>query len=141
MYITTYYGLKSIFFWNWCNANTDDIAKYNQLFLRGFILIKLNPFQRVFAISAFLKVIHAPKTPKRGGISGTPKLTFLHIFFQTLAIRTSYKVYQHPHGKGFLTKKWKSWRKIFLKNFKKKKNWKFFEIFLKFFFSEFSLLG
>jgi hypothetical protein len=31
--------------------------------LRGFVSIILNPFLRVFAISAFLKVIHAPKTP------------------------------------------------------------------------------
>jgi hypothetical protein len=62
--------------------------------LRGFISIILNPFLRVFAISAFLKVIHAPKTPKRGGISGTPKITFLHLFFQILAIGTSHKVYK-----------------------------------------------
>jgi threonine/homoserine/homoserine lactone efflux protein len=54
--------------------------------LRGYILIILNPFLRVFAISVFLKVINAPKTPKRGGISGILKLTFPHIFFQILAI-------------------------------------------------------
>ena len=48
------------------------------MWFKGFISIILNPFLRVFAISAFLKVIHAPKTPKRGGISGTPKITFLH---------------------------------------------------------------
>ena len=39
------------------------IAKSDQLWLRGFVSIILNPFLRVFAISAFLKVIHAPKTP------------------------------------------------------------------------------
>ena len=54
------------------------------MWFRGFISIIINPFLRVFAISAFLKVIHAPKTPKRGGISGTPKITFPHIFFQIL---------------------------------------------------------
>jgi hypothetical protein len=36
--------------------------------LRGFVSIILHPFQRVFAISAFLKVI-APKTPETPLIS------------------------------------------------------------------------
>ena len=58
--------LNSSFFWNWCNVNPKKIAKSDQLWLRGFVSIILNPFLRVFAISAFLKVIHAPKTPKRG---------------------------------------------------------------------------
>ena len=35
-----------------------------------------NPFLRVFAISAFLKVIHAPKTPKPQNPK-TPKVRFL----------------------------------------------------------------
>ena len=51
---------------------------------------------RVFAISAFLKVIHAPKTPKRGDTSGTSNVTFPHIFFQILAIGTSHRVYKQP---------------------------------------------
>ena len=33
------------------------------MWLRGFVSIILNPFLRVFAISAFLKVIQALKTP------------------------------------------------------------------------------
>ena len=96
--------LNSSFFWNWCNVNPDKITKCDQLWFRGFVSIIINPFLRVFAISAFLKVIHAPKTPKRRGISGTPKITFPHIFFQILAIGTSHKLYKHPHVKGFLTK-------------------------------------
>ena len=96
--------LNSSFFWNWCNVNPDKITKCDQLWFRGFVSIIINPFLRVFAISAFLKVIHAPKTPKRRGISGTPKITFPHIFFQILAIGTSHKVYKHPYVKGFLTK-------------------------------------
>ena len=51
-------------FLNWCNGNPDQIAKSNCLWLRGSVSLKLNPFLRVFSISAFLKVIHAPKTPK-----------------------------------------------------------------------------
>ena len=97
-------SLNSSFLWNWCNDNPNKIAKSDQLWFRGFISIILNPFLRVFAISDFLKVIHAPKTPLRGGISGTQKITFPHIFFQILAIRTSHKLYKHPHVKGFLTK-------------------------------------
>jgi hypothetical protein len=56
--------------------------------LREFVSIILNPFLS-FAISAFLKVIHALKTPIRGGISGTLKVTFPHIFFS------------NPHNQGF----------------------------------------
>ena len=55
--------LNSSFFWNWCNVNPDKIMKWDQLWFRRFVSIILNPFSRVFAISAFLKVIHAPKTP------------------------------------------------------------------------------
>ena len=55
--------LNSSFFLNWCNVNPAKIMKSNQLWLRGFVSIILNPFLRVFAISAFLKVIHATKTP------------------------------------------------------------------------------
>ena len=36
------------------------------LWLRGFVSIILNLFLRVFAISTFLKFIHAPKNPKKG---------------------------------------------------------------------------
>ena len=54
--------LNSSFFWNWCNVNPDKITKCDQLWFRGFVSIIINPFLRVFAISAFLKVIHAPKT-------------------------------------------------------------------------------
>ena len=49
-------------FLNWCNVNPDKITKWDQLWFRGFVSIILNPFLRVFAISVFLKVIHAPKT-------------------------------------------------------------------------------
>ena len=56
-------ALNSSFFLNWCNVNPVKIKKSNQLWLRGFVSIILNPFLRVFAISASLKVIHAPKTP------------------------------------------------------------------------------
>ena len=55
-------SLNSNFFWNWCNVNPNKIAKCDQLWFKGFVSIILNPFLRVFAISAFLKVIHAPKT-------------------------------------------------------------------------------
>ena len=96
--------LNSSFFLNWCNVNPNKIMKWDQLWFRGFISIILYPFSRVFAISAFLKVIHAHKTPKRGGISGTLKITFPHIFFQILAIGTSHKVAKHPNVKGFLSK-------------------------------------
>ena len=58
-----WHPLNSSFFLNWCNAIPDKIAKSYQLWLRGFVSIILNPFLRVFAISAFLKVIHAPKNP------------------------------------------------------------------------------
>ena len=56
------YPLNSSFFLNWCNVNPDKITKRDQLWFRRFVSIILNPFSRVFAISAFLKVIHAPKT-------------------------------------------------------------------------------
>ena len=55
--------LNSTFFWNWCNVNPDKITKSNQLWLKEIVSIIHNPFLRVFAIPAFLKVIHAPKTP------------------------------------------------------------------------------
>ena len=45
---------------------------------RGFVLIILNPFLWVFAISAFLMIIQATKTHKRGGESGTVKMDFPH---------------------------------------------------------------
>ena len=35
--------------------------------------------------------------PPKPPISGAPKITFPHIFFQILAIGTSQKVYKHPH--------------------------------------------
>ena len=54
-------SLNSHFVWNWCNANPVKITKSNHLWLRGFVSIILNLILRVFAISAFLKVIHAPK--------------------------------------------------------------------------------
>ena len=56
--ITTDQGLElnSSFFLNWCNVNPDKITKWDQLWFRGFVSIILNPFLRVFAISAFLKV-------------------------------------------------------------------------------------
>ena len=57
--------LNSSFFWNWCNVNPDKITKWDQLWFKGFVSIIFNPFSRGFAISAFLKVIHAPKTPLR----------------------------------------------------------------------------
>ena len=47
-------ALNSSFFLNWCNVNPVKIKKSNQLWLRGFVSIILNPFLRVFAISAFL---------------------------------------------------------------------------------------
>ena len=47
---------------HWCNVNPDKITKWDQLWFKGLVSIILNPFLRVFAISAFLKVIHAPKT-------------------------------------------------------------------------------
>ena len=56
--------LNSSFFLNWCNVNPNKITKWDQLWFRKFVSIILNPFLRVFAISAFLKVINAPKTPK-----------------------------------------------------------------------------
>ena len=135
------YILNSSFFWNRFNDNPNKITKSDQMWFRGFVSIILNPFLRVFAISAFLKVIHAPKTPKRGGISGTPKITFPHIYFQILAIGTSHKLYKHPHVKGFLTKYWKSWKKKFQKIFKKIFFFQFLKKFSKIFFSRFSLLS
>ena len=138
--LATEWLLTAVFFWNRFNDNPNKITKSDQMWFRGFVSIILNPFLRVFAISAILKVIHVPKTPKRGGISGTPKITFPHIYFQILAIGTSHKLYKHPHVKGFLTKYWKSWKKIFQKFFK---NF-FFSIFkkiFKIFFSRFSLLS
>ena len=82
--IRYFYGMgyfNSSFLWNWCKVNPDKIAKSNQLWLRGFISIILNPFLRVFAISAFLKVIHAPKTPihKRAGVNQVPLKLTSHI--------------------------------------------------------------
>jgi hypothetical protein len=67
--------------------------------LRGSVSLIINPFLRVFAISAFLKVIHAPKTPKRGDESGTSKINFPHSNFDILAIGTSHEPHKHPHIK------------------------------------------
>ena len=61
-YLIMLLQINSSFFWNWCNVNPNKITKWDQLWFRGFVSIILNPFLRVFAISAFLKVIHAPKT-------------------------------------------------------------------------------
>ena len=58
--------INSSFFLNWCNVNPDKISKWDLLWFRGFVSIILNPFSRVFAISAFLKIINAPINPKRG---------------------------------------------------------------------------
>ena len=60
------------------------------IIVEGFVSIIISPFLRVYTISAFLKVIHAPKTPKRGGISGsTPKITFLHTVFPRIVVATT----------------------------------------------------
>ena len=44
----------------------------------------LTPFLRVLSISGFLKVIHAPKTPKRGFLQVPQKLTSSIAFFKSL---------------------------------------------------------
>ena len=44
----------------------------------------LTPFLRVLSISGFLKVIHAPKTPKRGFFQVPRKLTSSIAFFKSL---------------------------------------------------------
>jgi hypothetical protein len=72
--------------------------------LRWSVSLILYPFLRVFAISAFLKVIHAPKNPQRGGESGTSEINFPHSDFDILAIRTSHEPYKHPHIKEKLVK-------------------------------------
>ena len=83
--------------------------KFNHLWRRGSVSLILNPFLKVFSISAFLKVIHAPQTPKRGSELGTAKMDFLHSNSYILAFGTSHGPYKHPIIKGYLSKWWKSW--------------------------------
>ena len=66
----------------------------------GSVSLIPNPLLRVFAISASLKVIHAPKTPPKGGESGNDKINFLHSEFHILTIGTSHGPYKHPHNIG-----------------------------------------
>ena len=54
------------------------------MWLRGSISLILNPFLRVLSISGFLKVIHAPKTPKRGVNQVPQKLTSSIAFYKSL---------------------------------------------------------
>ena len=56
------------------------------MWLRGSISLILNPFLRVLSISGFLKVIHAPKTPKRGFLQVPQKLTSSIAFFKYLQL-------------------------------------------------------
>ena len=78
------------------------IAKSDQLWLRGFVSIILNPFLRVFAISAFLKVIHAPKTPNfRYPEFFFFKKKFLRIFITWIRNPWHGGVYT-PYGKSWL---------------------------------------
>ena len=132
-----FWTLNSSFFWNWCNANPDQIAKSNQLWLRGFVSIILNPFLRVFTISAFLKVIHAPKTPKEGVFQVLRKLPSHIHFFKSSQLGLPIRYINTPMSRvSYLSNE--NPEKIFFENFSKKI---FFQKFSKIFFSGFSLLS
>jgi len=74
------------------------------LWLRGSVSLILNPFLRVFDISAFLKVIHAPKNPENPLKSGASKINFPHIILDILAIGTTHGPYKHPSIKDWSAK-------------------------------------
>ena len=91
--------------------------------MRKFVSIKLNPFLRVFAISAFLKVIHTPKTPVKRVFSSNPKINFPIVIFiksqSGLPINIVYTLMTRINClkvKKFRKKKFKK-KKIFKKNF------------------------
>ena len=93
--------LNSQFVWNWCNANPVKITKSNHLWLRGFVSIMLNLILRVFAISAFLKVIHAPKTlkkPQERGYFRYPENNLpTYIFWNPRNRNFSWTIYSPPY--------------------------------------------
>ena len=103
--------------------------KSGQLWLRGFISIILNALLRVFAISAFLKVIHAPKTPKRGFFQVPRKLTSSIAFFKSLQSglpmnlkntpmpRISYPQKENPEKKKLKKKSQKFFLNFFFSGF------------------------
>ena len=76
------------------------------MWLRGSVSLLLNPFLRVFSISAFLKVIHAPK---EGVNQVLRKWTFLHSDFYILAIRASHQPYKDPISRVSCQSVEKSW--------------------------------
>jgi hypothetical protein len=59
-------------------------CKIQPIVVEGVRFNHIKPFLEVFAISAFLKVIHAPKTPKRGhrGIFGPTNENPENFFFK-----------------------------------------------------------
>ena len=93
--------LNSHFVWNWCNTNPVKITKSNHLWLRGFVSIILNLVLRVFAISAFLKVIHAHKTlkkPQERGYFRYPENNLpTYVFWNPCNRDFSWTIYSPPY--------------------------------------------
>ena len=134
MCLGTYLGcnfyLTAVFF-NWCNASPNQIATSNCLLSRGSVSLILNPFLRFFFTSAFLKVIHAPNTSKRG-VNQVPQKSISPIaFFKSLQSglpmnlintpmpRVSCRNDENPEKKNFEKKKFekKIKKKFFFQKF------------------------
>ena len=107
--------------------------KSDHLCLRGSVSLLLNPFLRVLSISGFLKVMHAPKTPKRGVNQVPEKLTSSIAFFKSLQSGLPINLINTPMSRVSCPKEENpEKKKIEKKNFWKKKIKKIF--FFKFFF-------
>ena len=105
------------------------------MWLRGSISVILNPFLRVLSISGFLKVMHAPKTPKRGVNQVPEKLTSSIAFFKSLQLGLPMNLINTPMPRVSCPNDENPEKKFF----EKKKSQNFF--FSKFFFSGFSSFG
>ena len=74
----------------------------------------LTPFLRVLSISGFLKVIHAPKTPKRGFFQVPRKLTSSIAFFKSLHPGLPINLINTPISRVYCRRK-KILRKFFIR--------------------------
>ena len=94
----------------------------------------LTPFLRVLSISGFLKVIHAPKTPKRGFLQVPRKLTSSIAFFKSLQSGLPINLINTPMSRVSCPKEENPEKKNF-----EKKNFFWFIFWIFFFFKIFFL--
>ena len=106
-------------------------SRLNLKIIEGAHFTHTWPITKGFGLSAFLKVIHTPKTPVKRVFSSNPKINFPHSDFHNIEIRTFHKPIIHPYDNDQLSKGKKIQKKKFQK---KKKNQNFFYFYF-FFFS------